>query len=168
MKRLHIHVAVEQLEGSIRFYSELFGAEPHLRRQDYAKWMVEDPRVNFAISSRGAPAGIEHLGIQVEDRDELAEVHERLNRAEAPVFDEGKTVCCYAKSEKIWIEDPQGVKWETFLTTGESTTYGHDVARGDAGSACCAEPNIPAVSEAPCCTPAEKAAAVKRKAACCG
>lgn len=124
MKRLHVHVSVKDVPASIRFYSTLFAAEPAVAKADYAKWMLEDPRVNFAISKRGADAGVRHLGIQVEDHAELADVYSRLQRAEAPVIEEGATTCCYARSEKSWIEDPQGVKWETFLTTGESTTYG--------------------------------------------
>jgi catechol 2,3-dioxygenase-like lactoylglutathione lyase family enzyme len=136
MKRFHVHVAVGDLDASIRFYSELFAAEPVVRKPvvrkpvvrkpDYAKWMLEDPRVNFAISRRGGEAGIRHLGIQAEDRAELEDVYGRLQRAERPVLEEGATTCCYARSEKSWIEDPQGVKWETFLTTGESTVYGTD------------------------------------------
>lgn len=129
MKRLHVHVAVEDLAASIRFYSELFAAAPVVLKADYAKWMLEDPRVNFAISRRGAQAGVRHLGIQVESRPELEEVYARLKRAERPVLEEGATTCCYAQSEKSWIDDPQGVRWETFLTTGESTVYGHDPAR---------------------------------------
>jgi catechol-2,3-dioxygenase len=124
MKRLHVHVSVEDVADSIRFYSTLFAAEPTVTKEDYAKWMLEDPRVNFAISKRGAAPGIRHLGIQVENRVELADVYSRLTRAEAPVREEGATTCCYAKSEKSWIEDPQGIQWETFLTTGESTDYG--------------------------------------------
>ena len=108
MKRLHVHVAVENLEASVRFYSHLFAAEPTVLKTDYAKWMLEDPRVNFAISARGAAAGIQHLGIQVEDRGELEEVYGRLKRADRPVLEEGLTTCCYAQSEKSWIEDPQG------------------------------------------------------------
>lgn len=126
MKRLHVHVAVEDLAKSIQFYNTLFAAEPTVTKGDYAKWMLEDPRVNFAISQRGSESGIRHLGIQVEDRAELADVFSRLQRAEAPVVAEGATTCCYAKSEKSWIEDPQGIQWETFLTTGESTVYGAD------------------------------------------
>ena len=126
MKRFHVHVAVENLEASIRFYCELFAAEPVVRKPDYAKWMLEDPRVNFAISQRSEQAGIRHLGIQVEDRVELGEVYDRLKRADRPVLEEGATTCCYAQSDKSWIEDPQGVKWETFLTTGDSTVYGTD------------------------------------------
>ena len=124
MKRLHIHVAVDDLNRSVGFYSALFAAEPSVEKADYAKWMLEDPCVNFAISARGTAAGVEHLGIQVENGEELAEVYARLKAADAPVVEEGSTTCCYAKSEKSWITDPQGVVWETFLTTGESTTYG--------------------------------------------
>jgi glyoxalase/bleomycin resistance protein/dioxygenase superfamily protein len=126
MKRFHVHVSVEDIPASIRFYSTLFSAEPTVVKGDYAKWMLEDPRVNFAISKRGSEPGIRHLGIQVEHRDELHEVYERLTKAERPVLEEGKTTCCYAKGEKSWIADPQGVQWETFLTTGESTVYGSD------------------------------------------
>ncbi|HZB92867.1 MAG TPA: ArsI/CadI family heavy metal resistance metalloenzyme, partial [Stellaceae bacterium] len=125
MKRLHVHVAVENLEKSIGFYSTLFAAEPVVVKPDYAKWMLDDPRVNFAISARGHAPGLDHLGIQVESKDELGEVYERLERAEGPVLDEGDTTCCYATSEKSWILDPQGIAWETFHTTGESTVYGH-------------------------------------------
>lgn len=124
MKRLHVHVAVDDLDRSIGFYSTLFAAQPTVTKPDYAKWMLDDPRVNFAISMRGSAAGVEHLGIQVEDAGELAEVYGRLANADAPVVEEGKTTCCYAKSEKSWITDPQGVVWETFLTEGESTSYG--------------------------------------------
>ena len=134
MKRLHVHVSVADLADSIRFYSTLFAAEPTVRKDDYAKWMLDDPRVNFAVSKRGGASGIRHLGIQVEDTDELEEVHARLKRADAPILEEEATACCYAVSQKSWIEDPQGVKWETFLTTGSSTTYGTDPAPV---SSCC-------------------------------
>jgi len=141
MKRMHVHVSVSDLETSIRFYSTLFAAEPTVRKVDYAKWMLEDPRVNFAISQRTAALGIDHLGIQAQDGAELQEVYARLERADRPVLEEGKTTCCYAVSEKSWIEDPQGVQWETFLTSGESTVYGRDPVRQAAGE----------VSEAACC-----------------
>ena len=137
MKRLHVHVSVDDVEKSIRFYNTLFASEPTVTKIDYAKWMLDDPRVNFAISKRGAETGIRHLGIQVEDRAELADVYSRLQRAEAPVLEEGATACCYARSEKSWIEDPQGVQWETFLTTGESTTYGADPAVEQQTKSCC-------------------------------
>ena len=129
MKRLHVHVAVENLDASVRFYSQLFAAEPTVRKDDYAKWMLEDPRVNFAVSTGGMAPGVHHLGVQVENRVELADVYSRLQRADGPVLEQGAISCCYAKSEKAGSSDPQGVKWETFLTTGESTTYGCDIAR---------------------------------------
>jgi catechol 2,3-dioxygenase-like lactoylglutathione lyase family enzyme len=142
MKRLHVHVAVKDLDASIRFYSQLFAAEPAVRKSDYAKWMLEDPRVNFAISCRGGSPGVQHLGIQVENRAELKEVYGRLHRAEEPVIEEGETTCCYALSEKSWIGDPQGIQWETFLTTGESAIYGTDEIRPkheeETAAACCA------------------------------
>ena len=142
MKRMHVHVSVTDLEASIRFYSDLFAARPSVQKPDYAKWMLDDPRVNFAISQRGAKVGIEHLGIQVENPAELEEVYTRLKRADRPVLEEGATTCCYAESEKSWIEDPQGIQWETFLTTGESTTHGRDPVRAAAAeahqTACCA------------------------------
>ena len=142
MKRLHVHVSVKDLDASVRFYSQLFATDPSVRKSDYAKWMLDDPRVNFAISQRDGRPGVQHLGIQVEDRTELAEVYERLRRAERPVIEEGETTCCYAHSEKSWIDDPQGVQWETFLTTGESTAYGTDEIRPkaekEAKTGCCA------------------------------
>ena len=125
MKRLHVHVPVRDLEASTRFYSTLFAAEPPVVKADYAKWMLDDPRVNFAISAHeGAAPGLSHLGIQVEDAGELEEVYARLQKADRPVLDEGATTCCYAKSTKSWIADPQDIAWETFLTTGESVDYG--------------------------------------------
>jgi catechol 2,3-dioxygenase-like lactoylglutathione lyase family enzyme len=144
MKRLHVHVGVADLGRSIQFYSTLFSAPPAVMKPDYAKWMIEDPRVNFAISTgQHAATGIEHLGIQVESGDELAEVYGRLKAADRPVLEEGATICCYAKSEKSWIADPDGVTWEAFLTSGEATVYGDGpalAALGDstAPGACCA------------------------------
>jgi len=124
MKRFHVHVAVDDLAQSVRFYSTLFATEPTVLKPDYAKWMLEDPRVNFAISTgAGHGTGISHLGIQAEDEGELAEVYDRLARAERPVVEEGATICCYAQSDKQWIADPQGVAWETFFTYGEATVY---------------------------------------------
>jgi catechol 2,3-dioxygenase-like lactoylglutathione lyase family enzyme len=128
MKRLHVHVGVADLERSISFYSTLFATEPSVRKADYAKWMLEDPRVNFAVSTRADGAGVRHLGIQVESAEELQEVYGRLRAADAPVLEEGQTTCCYARSEKSWIADPQGVVWETFHTTGEATHYGGNPA----------------------------------------
>jgi len=119
-----VHVNVEDLAQSVRFYSTLFSTEPTVLKDDYAKWMLDDPRVNFAISTGSDQAGISHLGIQAEDESELAEVYERLSRAERPIVETKATTCCYAKSDKQWIADPQGVPWETFLTYGEATVYG--------------------------------------------
>jgi catechol-2,3-dioxygenase len=140
MKRLHVHVSVDDLAKSIQFYNTLFSAEPTVTKDDYAKWMLDDPRVNFAISKRGSDSGIRHLGIQVEDRAELADMYSRLQRAEADVLDEGGTTCCYAKSEKSWVADPQGVQWETFLTTGESTMYSSNPLEQQARKRPCCEP----------------------------
>jgi catechol 2,3-dioxygenase-like lactoylglutathione lyase family enzyme len=140
MKRLHVHVSVDDLEASTRFYSALFAAPPSVIKADYAKWMLDDPRVNFAISTRSSNKGLDHLGIQVETPDELHEVYDRLKQADRPTLEEGATTCCYAQSEKSWIVDPQGVSWETFLTSGESTVYGDSVDLGPirvASAACC-------------------------------
>ena len=145
MKRMHVHVGVNDLEQSIHFYSTLFGAEPTVTKHDYAKWMLDDPRVNFAISAGHHEAkGIEHLGIQVENSEELVEVYGRLKAADRPVLEEGATTCCYAKSEKSWIADPDGVVWETFLTNGDATVY------GDSPTLTAASLNAPADS---CCAP---------------
>ena len=130
MKRLHVHVGVEDLANSVRFYSTLFGAEPSVVKADYAKWMLDDPRVNFAISQGNAHKGVEHLGIQAESPGELSEVYGRLKAADRPVLEEGRTTCCYAKSEKSWIADPDGIVWEAFYTDGESTVYGDTPALG--------------------------------------
>ena len=145
MKRLHVHVAVDDLAQSVGFYSTLFAAEPAVLKTDYAKWMLDDPRVNFAISSgQHARKGIEHLGIQAESTDELGEVYGRVQRAERPVVEEGRTTCCYAKSEKSWIADPDGVVWEAFFTDGEATVYGDSP---ELAALATAEP-------AQCCAPA--------------
>jgi predicted enzyme related to lactoylglutathione lyase len=142
MKRMHVHVAVDDLEHAIGFYSALFAAAPSVAKTDYAKWMLDDPRLNFAISSRGRPSGLDHLGIQVEDKDELNDVHARLHKAGGAVIEQGQTRCCYAQSEKSWIDDPAGIAWETFLTTGDSTDYGDGSgereARVSRAAACCA------------------------------
>lgn len=163
MKRLHIHVAVEDLDQSVRFYSTLFGAEPTVTKSDYAKWMLEDPRVNFAISARAGnehAAGIEHLGIQVESEAELAEVYARLKQADRPVLEEGHTTCCYAKSEKSWVQDPAGVPWEVFHTYGGHAVY------GGAGEA--VNPRL-ASTAAPVAAPAAPMAGeVKKTGGCCG
>jgi catechol 2,3-dioxygenase-like lactoylglutathione lyase family enzyme len=157
MKRMHVHVSVDDLEHSIGFYSALFAAEPAVVKPDYAKWMLEDPRVNFAISTRGRERGLDHLGIQVENQAELHEVYARLRQAGGPVIEQGQTACCYAKSEKSWIDDPAGISWETFHTTGESTVYGDGSGEREARIA----------HEKSCCAP-QTEAATSIKAACCG
>ena len=141
MKRMHVHVTVDDLTRSIGFYSALFAAEPAVVKPDYAKWMLDDPRVNFAISTRGRAAGLDHLGIQVESKGELSEVYARLRSAGGNVLEPGEVTCCYARSEKSWIEDPAGISWETFFTFGESTDYGVGVekeARVAHARSCCA------------------------------
>jgi catechol 2,3-dioxygenase-like lactoylglutathione lyase family enzyme len=147
MKRLHVHVAVDDLPRSIAFYSALFAAQPSVTKPDYAKWMLDDPRVNFAISTRGREPGLDHLGIQAEDQGELQEIYARLRKAGGEVIEQGQTSCCYAKSEKSWIDDPSGISWETFFTTGESTDYGDGsgerVARLAHEKSCCAPQPAP-------------------------
>ena len=165
MKRLHVHVSVDDLSRSIGFYSALFASQPSVVKSDYAKWMLDDPRVNFAISTRGREPGLDHLGIQVETGDELQEVYARLRQAGGNIVEQGQTTCCYAKSEKSWIDDPAGIAWETFRTTGESTDYGDGtgengarVAHGtrqekqpDKQSVCCAPQPIAKPSSSACC-----------------
>jgi len=153
MKRLHVNISVSDLDASIGFYNSLFDAEPSVVKSDYAKWMLEDPRVNFAITTRGERKGLDHLGIQVENDDELGEVYSRLQTAGAPVIEEGATTCCYANSEKSWIFDPDSIAWETFLTLGESPVYGTDKIKNlDSNSACCGRPQPePAKSGSSCC-----------------
>ena len=148
MKRLHVHVAVDDLDQSVGFYSTLFGAGPDVAEADYAKWLLDDPRVNFAISSRGDGAGVDHLGIQVSSDGELAEITGRLAAAEQTFFQQADASCCYARGDKTWARDPQGVSWETFHTTGAITVYGDDTPA-------CAE----AAAETACCAAAEPASA---------
>ena len=132
MKRLHVHVAVNDIPQSIGFYSALFAAQPAVVKTDYAKWMLDDPRVNFAISTRGREPGLDHLGIQVESQEELYDVYSRLRQAGGKIIEQGQTACCYAKSEKSWIDDPAGISWETFHTTGESINYGDGTGEREA------------------------------------
>jgi len=159
MKRLHVHVAVDNVAESIRFYSALFAAEPNVVEPDYAKWMLDDPRVNFAVSARGAAAGLNHLGVQVESTDELAEMRARLRTLQTAVIEESGAACCYAKSDKYWAADPQGIAWETFHTLDSIPVFG---AEGASEAACCA-PLAPAarVESTACCVPSRpgKAAA---------
>jgi catechol 2,3-dioxygenase-like lactoylglutathione lyase family enzyme len=153
MKRLHLHVAVEDLGKSIGFYSTLFGAPPVVTKDDYAKWMLEDPRVNFAISERGRAGGVDHVGIQVDTAEELSELAARLKAAGETTFDQEATTCCYARSDKAWVNDPSGVRWETFFTFGDATSYGEDPALAAETteaetSSCC---GAPAKAAAPAC-----------------
>lgn len=144
MKRFHVHVAVDDLDRSTRFYSNLFGAEPAVLKDDYAKWMLDDPRVNFAISTRSGALGVDHLGIQVDSGGELGELAGRLKAAGEVTRDQEATTCCYARSDKAWVNDPSGLRWETFHTFGEATHYGED----EPGAATAAEPRTA------CCAPA--------------
>ena len=138
MKRLHLHVSVPELEPAIAFYSMLFDAAPTVVKADYAKWMLEDPRVNLAISARNRAGGVDHVGIQVDSAEELGVLASRLKQAGAATFDQEATTCCYAKSDKSWVTDTAGVRWETFFTHGEATSYGEDgVLPAPAASACC-------------------------------
>ena len=159
MKRMHLHVSVPDLAQSIEFYATLFGARPSVVKPDYAKWMLEDPRVNFAISQReGETPGVDHIGVQVESTAELGELAGRLKAAGAQTFDETGAACCYAQSDKSWVKDPAGVRWETFYTFGEATEYGVDLAAQAASLA----------APATCCGATAKAAAPKAEAkACC-
>ena len=164
MKRFHVHVGVTDIDKSVTFYSSLFGAEPAVVKSDYAKWILDDPRINFAISMRDdAIKGIEHVGLQVEDKAELEEVYGRLKAADRPVLEEGATTCCYAQSEKSWIADPDGVVWEAFLTEGENTSYGgspdldqlasanlDQLASANAASIACCVPQL-APAKTSCC-----------------
>ena len=148
MKRLHLHVTVPDLPRSIAFYEVLFGAPPSVTKADYAKWMLDDPRVNFAISSRARAPGVDHVGIQVESLRELAELAARLKAAGETTFDEAASTCCYARSDKSWVADPAGVRWETFFTYGEATTYGESTSLAE----------LEASQAAACCSGAVKAA----------
>jgi catechol 2,3-dioxygenase-like lactoylglutathione lyase family enzyme len=142
MKRLHVHVAVHDLKQSIRFYSALFAAEPAVKKDDYAKWMLDDPRVNFAISTRGGKAGLDHLGIQAENADELEDLGSRLAQADIAITAQKGASCCYAKSDKYWTIDPQGIAWESFHTLDTVPMYGQDTRSRakeieGAAAACC-------------------------------
>jgi catechol 2,3-dioxygenase-like lactoylglutathione lyase family enzyme len=148
MKRLHLHVSVDDLDRSIGFYSTLFGAGPTVTKADYAKWMLDDPKVNFAISARGIEAGVDHVGIQVESAGELQELAGRLKAAGESTRDQEGASCCYAKSDKSWVSDPSGLKWETFFTFGEATTYGEDDVPDVAPKAACCAPRADAKA---CC-----------------
>ncbi|SCK17184.1 ArsI/CadI family heavy metal resistance metalloenzyme [Vogesella sp. LIG4] len=154
MKRMHIHVAVDDLAASIRFYNALFGAEPTVHKPDYAKWMLDDPRVNFAISQRGARPGLDHLGIQTESAEELAELKQRIDAAGLAALSEEGTTCCYAVSDKHWLQDPSGIAWESYHTLDTAPTYNTAPAAVAANPDSCCAPASGAISEAACCAPA--------------
>jgi hypothetical protein len=142
MKRFHVHVAVHDLKQSIRFYKALFDSEPTVLKEDYAKWQLEDPRVNFAISKRGEKSGLDHLGIQAENEGELDALRSQLAQADVAILDQKNVTCCYAKGDKHWTLDPQGIAWESFHTLEAAPTYGQDTrssakAREGAKAACC-------------------------------
>ncbi len=139
MKRFHVHIAVDSIDNSVNFYSKLFGQAPSVQHGDYAKWMLDDPRVNFAISTRSQTTGLDHLGFQLDSKEELDDMTAQLQKADLAVFGQGAATCCYAQSDKGWVHDPQGIAWESFVTTGSSTTYGTDTAANNQiESACCA------------------------------
>ena len=140
MKRLHIHIGVEQLEGAVEFYSKLFGAQPVKRKSDYAKWMLEDPRVNLAISTRVSTTGVDHLGIQVEEDQELAEIRQRLGDENLSITEEGEALCCYARSDKTWVMDPAGIPWEAYRTMEDAEIFSSHTSETD--TVCCEPVNL--------------------------
>ena len=152
MKRFHIHVGVKDLEKSIQFYSTLFGQKPSKQKDDYAKWMLEDPRLNFAISTRSMEEGVDHLGIQVENSRELLDITKRLKNADLGVYDEGETTCCYAESNKAWVKDPSGIAWEAYQNMADAEVFSVKEKSGEAdGSSCCGPENSIDDSEDSCC-----------------
>ena len=161
MKRFHVHVAVKDLAESVRFYSAMFGAAPTVIKTDYAKWMLEDPRVNFAISNRNQTVGVNHLGMQAETDLELEGIHANLAQADSAIAAEKGVHCCYAKSDKYWVTDPQGIAWESFRSLGDVPLYGGDDAT-PAQASCGSEQG------GGCCTQAADMAAEKRGSGCCG
>lgn len=165
MKRFHIHIVVEDIQKTIEFYSKLFGREPAKQRDDYAKWMLDDPRVNFAISARGHKAGINHLGIQVDTPEELAHIKALADEAsDTGVLDQGEVACCYAKSDKHWTLDPGGLAWEHFYTMTDSDLFGEDTATQD-GACCIPLRGSEKGDSASCCVPKD---AYDSAGACCG
>jgi catechol 2,3-dioxygenase-like lactoylglutathione lyase family enzyme len=154
MKRMHVHVGVKNIDEAVTFYSALFGAEPNKKMPDYAKWMLDDPKLNFAVSTRSGKEGVDHLGIQVENEAELSEMRKRISQAEIDVIDEGETVCCYAESDKSWVQDPAGIAWEAYQTMGDAQLFS---AKDDnTQSACCTPVSIPVVAaSSSCCEPSD-------------
>jgi hypothetical protein len=168
MKRFHLHVSVGNLAESVGFYSRLFGAQPSVQKDDYAKWMLDDPRINFAISSRGHAAGVNHLGLQVDSTEELKALRDQVAQADIAAVEEKGAACCYAKSDKHWIQDPQGIAWETFHTLGSVPVYGEDAAPVNPPEAACCVPlatRADDAANAACCLPSGKSAG---QSACCG
>src|ERR1700728_919160 len=165
MKRLHVHVSVNDLPASIRFYRTLFAAEPVVIKPDYAKWMLEDPRVNFAISTQRQPAGVNHLGFQVDTDEELRGMRAQLQSADARMIEENEQPCCYAESDKYWVTDPTGIAWETFHTLGLIPVYGEDTAVFDHGTS--TVPTQRTSAKAGCCVPAAKNDPKVDSASCC-
>ena len=157
MKRFHLNTTVKDIPEAVRFYSALFDAEPVVLKSDYAKWMLDDPRINFAISTRGERVGVNHLGMQVDTARELAAMRAQLVRADSALVEQSDAACCYAKSDKYWITDPAGTAWETFHTLGTIPIYGADTEAATQTSACCG-PVKPAAAAA-CCDSSTKAAA---------
>lgn len=162
VKRFHVHIHVDDLSRSVAFYSRLFAAEPTRVETDYAKWMLDDPRVNFAISTRGHTPGVDHLGFQVDEAAELAELKARATSADMALLDEGATTCCYARSEKHWVTDPQGIAWEHFHTLGDIPVFNEAGPGAEAGACCVPQATEPATV---CCAPA---ALPPTATACCG
>jgi catechol 2,3-dioxygenase-like lactoylglutathione lyase family enzyme len=154
MKRFHVHIAVNDLQESIRFYSKLFGVEPSVTRRDYAKWMLDDPRINFAISTRGQSPGVNHLGFQVDSAEELTSMQAQLQAADAHLVKQTGTACCYARSDKYWITDPTGIAWESFHTLGAVPFFGAEPSNNES-RACCIPLKVDATSpkDTACCVP---------------
>ncbi|TCS38018.1 hypothetical protein EDC30_103310 [Paucimonas lemoignei] len=165
MKRLHVHISVDNLADSIKFYSGMFATEPTVVKPDYAKWMLDDPRVNFAISQRGADIGLNHLGIQVESATELSEMQSRLASLQPDLEKEESVACCYAKSDKYWVNDPSGIAWETFHTLDTIPVFGEPDKTNPETEACCIPlAKVKVKAESPCCVPASPA---KEGSSCC-
>jgi catechol 2,3-dioxygenase-like lactoylglutathione lyase family enzyme len=158
MKRFHVHVAVDDIDANVRFYSTMFGTSPSVLKDDYAKWMLDDPCVNFAISRRGIKSGVDHLGVQVDSEEQLVKLRGQVERAQIAAFDQSNATCCYARSDKYWVTDPQGIAWETFHTLESVPVYGED-SRAPAATG----------EKAACCAPAPSAQPqLEKSGACCG
>jgi catechol 2,3-dioxygenase-like lactoylglutathione lyase family enzyme len=155
MKRFHVHVSVDDLDESVRFYSTLFAAGPSVRQSDYAKWMLEDPRINFAISTHRQPVGVNHLGFQVDSGEELRALNAQLLAADSQLVQENEQACCYARSDKYWVTDPTGIAWETFHTLGNIPVYGEDTPVFNHGASAVPVQNRASTEKSACCVPAE-------------